>query len=118
MREPEGLQFPSPMGAMKRAPQGLSPLEPVGTAATVLMQEMGLFVPSKRYGSRADSKHVPLISNWLYFNLPAGSALETTLFRSLLQCSLPYSPSHRGTNQCPTFSLGWPASTQREQMLF
>ena len=41
VHELEGVQFPSLVGAMERAPQGLSPPEPVGTTATMPMQEAG-----------------------------------------------------------------------------
>lgn len=119
VHEPKGLQFPSPAGAMERAPQGISPSE-LGTAAAAPMQEMWLFVPRRHYGSRADSKHIPPISNCAY--ILTLICQQVLLWKPL--CSDPFSdapcliPLHRGTNRCPTFSLGWPASTQREQMPF
>lgn len=64
--EPEGLQLPSPVEAMERAPQGLSPPEPLGATSTTPMQEMGLFVPKRHCGSWADSKHVLLVSDCGY----------------------------------------------------
>lgn len=79
--EHRGLQFPSPVKAMERALQGLSAPEPVGTAATA---EDGALCAQKSLqhpcGQQACPSDLLLL---LYFNLPAGSSLETALFRSL-----------------------------------
>lgn len=56
MHEPEGLQFP-------KALQWLSPPELVGIMATMSMQEVGWFVPRRRYIGHTDSEHILPISD-------------------------------------------------------
>lgn len=87
VHEPEGLWFPSPAGAMERAPQELSPPELVGTMATASTQETGLFVPRRYYGSCANSKHVPPISDCGYILI---LICQQALLQKLL-CSDPFS---------------------------
>lgn len=66
VREPEGLQFPMSGGGGvtgKGTPSALTPPEPVGTAATMLMVEMGLFVARRHNDSCANSRDVPPVTD-------------------------------------------------------